>query len=419
MKNATRGTLCLILAIALLFCLLSCGGAPVDEGYDAAISFVIRQEAITYSDEFIETANNRFTEIAVHFIESYSGASLSAAQRQRVHAQFKKTFVPACLRVRVYQEELTLLLCELEGLIKEAEPGTTAFAAVYERLLYSIGSRRSGALLLELAKSFVSSKQKTAQERYEQYGYDWYREEAEELATLQNDLCTMGEEKFGAVVSMASLLASSAMQVGAPASDGRLALSDADIRFILEYHAGYVMSVGITEGEAQVFGRLISHLIPERSGTLLSAHLYALKTDGYFVEAARVIPHFAAFYASLTTALRRNGELGFGGDSAAAARALACALNDSNEELLSFLAVVDRYMSTASQRELNAIKQSDASDALARFLAEEHAMTDGELTATIQALSVSTSADAAKELQAAFVSRLIGVAPYVIFTLTE
>lgn len=418
-RHAIR-LICILISFSCCLGCISCGVKQEEEAYDPSIKFGIVQQSITYTDEFIDDANQRFTKIALEILKSYYATELTDAQKQKVDAQFKKNVIPVCLRARVYEDELKTILFELERMIEsKTQSGEELIIfEVYESLLYSVGSQKTGKIIFELSKVFIDYKAKDAHTKYEKYGYQWHLDNAKRYEELLNSVLGMGSEKFSALASMASVIASTALHIPEFEKDASAALSGDHFLLVLESHGAYFLDLNITEEDAEIFGSIVSELLPTHTSSLSGAHLYALKKTGYFSVAAKILPSFINLYSSFTLALSKNGEFDFEDSTSNQAKTLIRALLDCEEELVVFLAAVDTYAASNTTDELNAIKEQGYLLDATRFIEETVLCDNEELIASLRAFTLSDASNI-KPITDAIISRLIAVAPYIVFTFTR
>jgi hypothetical protein len=399
---------------------ISCDDLEENEEYDENIKFSIEQESIVYDTEFIEESNVIFTNFALKLITSYYKLKPTESQTQNIDAQYKKTFIPIFIKARIYEEELRAIITELERITNEdGMNNPEVIFDIYEKLLYSVGSQKTGIVAYELAKVFINSEKEQAYSRYEQYGYYWYFEDGERYSAIYDSLCEMGAEKFSAICSMASIIASTALYTPTVKQDSLFSLTNSDLLFVLEYHGSYFLDLNITEEEASTFGAIFSEIIPDGSHSLGDGILYALKGEGYFTNAAKIIPHFAKFYASLTSALRKRGEFDLNGDPDELVYSLLNALADCEAELTEFLDAAEIHMATSSESEISILREYGMLDEANTFLDGIEAIENEEFIARLKDISQNEPEALGEALANTAIARFTEFMPYIVFTLTR
>ena len=409
-KEILKRVICALLALSTLTTCISCVNTTTPEPeYKEDIKLDVIVESITYSDEFIENANVRFAKIACSMVESYLGVALDNKQKQSISSEFKKTIIPIAYRVRIYEEELDALLTSFENYI-ESEDNDFSALDLYDRCLYEIGSERSGKLAYEISLEFVERKKKDAKDKYDEYEYDWYLDDAERCAALLVSLEEMGEEKFVSIISMLSFL-TSLTKSSSRDKESAFELSSADLLCIMDYQGELFESSQLTEDDFSVFGALIQEIIPKKGNGLSSEMLYVLKNNEYFPTSFRCIPKIILLYADIAKALNDDGSLDVNGDSDDCARTIARAMLASESSLVELDIALKRYAVSTSASE---------KDVIDSFLNEEGATPKEiepiefeELVGQLHEISKVSSELPYEKLQSSLSSYLYAIAPYI------
>ena len=412
-KSNGRAT-CALLALLILLSCVSCtktNGSTPDYDEDQGLDII--PESITYSDEFIANANVRFANISCSLIESYIGAPLDDKQKQSVSYEFKKTVIPMTYRVRIYEDELDAILSSFEAYIEDDGNEAWSMLDLYERCLTEIGSTRSGKLTYEISLFIVERKEKNSREKYEEYQYDWYLEDAERCCALFDSLELMGEEKFVSIISMTSFL-TSLTRTERPNGESAFELTDADLLSILDHQGDLFLSQELSEDDFSTFGALIQELIPKKGDTLEASLLYVLKNNGYFPKALKAMPSIISLYAATAKRLNAEGKLKIDGDEDENARALASALLFSADSIYTLNDDLLEHAATASNSEKDAINAL-AKEEFASFTENTPAIDVKNLMDSLDEISKDNSLHPAEKLHDSIQSYLFGIAPFITF----
>lgn len=414
MKNRIiERTICAILATLILTSFTACHGptaevpkTETEPEYKEDIKLEVIVEPITYSDEFIENANVRFTNIACSLVESHMNVTLDNKQRQSINSEFKKTVVPIAYRVRIYEDELDAILTSFEDYVDNGGDALSILD-LYDRCLYEIGSERSGKLTYELSLKIIDRKEKDAREKYAEYDYDWYLEDAERCAELLISLREMGDQKFVSIISVISFLASLTRN---EIQDGESAfqLNGKDLIYIMEHQGELFEKNEFCEDDFSIFGALMQEMIPKKGDTLSAEMLYTLKNNEYFPTALRCMPKVISLYAAVTKALNNDDTLVADADADQVARAIAKAMLASEGAMDELDVALNSYAKSESRGEKEVI-DSFAGDDVEEIIPLNLMGLMDELSL----ISGDGSASAYDRLQDSLISYLYSIAPYI------
>lgn len=409
-KRITR-LLCALLIFLLLFSLLSCQSREGKVTYKENSHFEIVSEEITYSESFMEHANTRFTNLATIATEAYFDIHITETQKQHISESFTTTFLPIFYRIKIYEEELDRMLSAAEeniGADKVLSP-----LALYESALYNLGSRRSGMLFFELSLITVKDKEETARRRYLQYGEKRYLEDAERCAQLIASLSDMGEDRFIEALSATALITSTAFSLNRKNEENAFLLEDAELLYLLDRQAKGFLETCPTDAEWQTVGALINELIPLNASNLPYATMYALKNEGYFHHATRIMPSVLSLYASVAASLKEAATFSLNGEKAENTKAILSALKHSEQELRALDASLILYAKTDSERLKHAVEANAEQEELKSFLNAYTPIDCDQLLSTIRQASENEET----ALTSAVISYVAGVSPYLAFVL--
>lgn len=317
----------LLLLVILILNSAACTKSEKDIDYDPNLKLNITEKAVEYSDEDLADAKVRFTELSLSLIQSYSNINLNEKQKQKVSDAFDTTVIPIIYSTKIYKNELDTIFAELEkyadsdGIKNNTKP---ILFSIYEICSFVLGTERSGHLTYEASIKILESKANTALEKYEKYGYDFYKKDFDRCTLLALDLKEMGEEKLTDALSMISIVISTASSINKDSNENSFALTDAELLYILDKQGEILNSQCLTEDDWHIFGGLISEFIPNKNSSLNSATLYALKNytyeshndaavpngfykNFYFSTSMKVMPKIIALFADFTKALKTDG----------------------------------------------------------------------------------------------------------------
>ena len=410
-KSAFTRLLSALLIFIFIFSLVSCNGGENEIKYDPDRHLEIIKEDVTYSDAFIENANRRFTNIAVIIAEAYLDINLNDTQKQSISENFNTTLLPILYRIRIYEDELERLLSSAEENITKTE--IISPFSLYESALYSIGSKRSGILFLEISLMIIKNKETTARERYEQYGSERYLKDAEKYAALTASLTEMGEEKFINAFSAATFITSTAFSLNIKTEENAFLLEDAELLFLLDRQAKIFNENTLTDAEWQIIGALINELIPINATGLSYATLYALKNDGYFKSLTRIMPSALSLYASAAASLKEDAKFSLEAEERENEKAIISALLKSENEIRALDKALTDYAKTNSERLKAAVLANADQEAIEAFIKTYEPIGCDALLSILKEAEENENAIT----EDIFISYLTGFSPYIAFVL--
>jgi len=404
-----KGYIIFALLTALLACLCACG--EEEPYYEEGRRLLVTEGELSYGEGTVEEAAERFAALGAEFYSSFG----VTADRGELKTVFKNSVLPALYEAEIYGGELLPLLSAVEESDGEE---------IYYSILYSVGAKRTGALLYSLSERWLSGQERTALEKHERTGLAFYLDDASRFATLRRDLTEdMGKESFTAAVNLLGYAASlpRAMRAG----EGTPLLSAHELLFIADMQSEYFASAEISEEQWQILARLFTELTPPTTGSPMKAELYALKNSGYYMKAIKIMPSLISLYRAAVITARQEGRLDLSPDgelyespeAAYAARlpALLSALLENERELELFLATAEAELATSDSRELAAIKEMKLTEAYASFSAEVQSADRAALTEKM--LDARDGLCKPEELYATIRGYLFSIAPYLTFTL--
>ena len=413
----------LFTAISLLTVFISCSGNNETPKYDENRRLEISKTDIEYSDEFIGGAKTSFAKIYAKIISVSKGFELSNLERADIEAYFVNECVPMLYKVGVYEHELKNVLSDSSDYVSktEDEDAFTLLFSLYRILLQELEAQRSGKIAYELSVSYLENEIKDSYDRYEKYGYSFYLDQAKDYEELLLDVTqTLTEQRFISALSMSAFFTSSLSAISKSESEpieSPFSLSDTETTFIISEQGEYFLNLDLSENDWQIYARLLTLFRPKSYTTLTSAELYSLGNDGYFVNAASVMPSFITLYAAATRSLNDLGEYSSKASTDGNAKAALNAVF-ANEELLDdLLLAAELHLATKSDSELSAIKSLGRYEDFLSFEEGERKLTSLELKDALRTLMTSENEGVAEEIASLVRSYLFSLAPYATFAI--
>ena len=416
MKSILMRLVALILTLVVTtLCIGSCAdsGDQTPE-YDDEKQLTVDTVSISYSGDYIEKTNLRFGDVACAILEKFYGRELTPLHVQGIRMQFKKTFVPIFYRLRIDEKTLDSLLSSLEEYLEsgtERLDSLSVLRELYERAIGIIGSEKTGKIVYELVLSNIQSRANTAAARYEEYGYPWYREEAEQCFSLSNSLVELGERKFIEAIGSLSFLYTVLNEMSMAEEEGFL-LTETEMLYLVEYQAADMEKRGLSEDEWVIIGGIIDELLPEEAATARDALLYTLKNERFFTEALRACPTLISVYAKCAADLRRN-EVPLS-DTEALTTAILLSLTEG-DSLSSLTAKISDHAKTESAAQAALITKFGLTDGFNRFAEEYPAITDAALGERLSLAATLTGEEKLALAKESVISYLMGTAPYAAY----
>lgn len=412
-KVNIKKALCILLIIAMAPSLFACGGTKEEE-YIKGQHVEIVREKIEYSDTTLQREKERFIKIAITFIEKYYNTTLKGENRTKfsdnASQEFNKTIIPMLYRVRIYENELTQLFDSLEDYVNSAS--SISVVSIYELLIKTVGSTRSGKIAFELSTVAINARAKAAQDNYDEYEYAHQKEEVERCTEVYNGLLAMGEGKFVDAITMVTFFYSLSKSAQEKTENNAFALKDAELLRILSHQGDCFADIDISEDEWSVIGALYSEFIPKSFDNPRSEMLYILKNEHYFKESMKIMPEVAAFYASVAKAMDDRGEFSLNDDEVYQISAIIRAVVDSEEAFFALTASIEEHAATSTKKQEEAIKKTYTEDEILSFSKDYAAISSQELFDELQDITNQESINTS-DVKKLIVSYLYSVAPHV------
>lgn len=401
--------ICALLILIFLFNLASCSSE--EQTHDGKLE--ITEEGLAYSEEYTESVTQRLSDMLNKTTDEKLKAIVSMNKKEAL-AVFTGKILPKLCEIKVYEEELDEFFSSMETMLDTEDYSASKLTSLYESLLYTLGSTRTGILLHTVATEIISKKIATARDRYEKYGYSWYLDDIERCESLKADLTEMGEKHFSEIVSAAAFVIST-LRSASPTSDNALALSDAELLFILEHQGEEFLLNASDREDWQIVGRLITELIPKldfADSTAISI-LYALKQEAYFNSLMQSCTELFSLYASLTRNLRSEGKFSLSKSYSENERAICSALLSSQKELSELYTALHTSGSIDSDRLRRAVEECSDKEALDLFLSSHSPLTYEELKEELS--TCANGSGEFKGIEEIMLGTLYSVSPYLSF----
>lgn len=425
-----------LLFFALLFGFTSCNKEDETKNYIENQRVEIVEAEVEYTAADIAEAKEKFTSTAIALAESYLDINLNNKQKQSIESRFDTTVTPLLYDIKIYKNEFYEILTELDSYANSANPKNDAkplLLSVYEISLYVLGAERSGKLSYEIALEILKDKIETSNERFENYGYEFYKIDSARCSLIRSDLELMGEKKFSDALSMTSIVVSTLSALLKDGGENAFLLTDKELLFILNKQAEGIREHCLSNEEWQMFGGLISEMIPTKSSNLNSAAIYALKNytydapsdaetpegfykNYYFPSAMQVMPKIIALFADVSNALYNDGLFSINSTKEEKQIALANALSQCEESITELdLALTEFAKLGESDLKMPISTRSDP-EVLAEFMNTYSKIECSDLIDTVNEIKSGADISGAT-LENLLISYAFGLSPYLSFVL--
>ena len=410
-----KRALTLCLALVMLVGCISCTANKHD--YDPNRRLEVLSCDVQYSDAFKTQSADRFANLGAKAIKVYNSINLSQMQKEELQARFLTDMLPIFKSKKLTEEELDTLFCAYEELLQADERTSLAFlSSLYQTAVTVLGASRAGSLAFDHALLYLGKRAEECRARYEKYGYDFFLDDVKRYESLSDKLTSvLGEDKFVSASSMTMMILSLVSGHSMHPSSLGLSFGDSDFLYILAYQGRFFKRQAISAQEWQIFAELFSELIPEKQTSLLSAELYALRKDTYFVRAFAVMPALVSLYASLTDALFADGLWSLDGTIAENERALCRAFLCDEAALSACLTDFETHAATSSLSEEQALRAVALQSEYEEFLHRTPPIAREELIEGMRTIAEGGSGS----LTELFRAYAVGQMPYLVFALSR
>ena len=419
-KRLFLRAVCFLLALLMLTGLASCAKTPQPSA-PTGQRLEVERDDVQYGADFVQESAARIAQLTARFLFLSNGMQLSDANLQIIRERASSELLPACMRARLYPEELSAILSLAEEYCDSLESNDLApaarFAALcsfYARSVTAVGSERAGRLLYESTSLYLNAQTALCEQRYRDYGYAWYLEDAERYrAKVEMLQESIGAENFSHAVQVLLFVGSLAAGI-APNSAELSLLYDAELLLILRRQSGHFATLTLTGEQWAFMAELLSDAVPDKRDRVWSAELAVLFSQGRVDKMAATLPRLLTLYDAFTNALdeqdlamMREGEA-----TLAVCRVLAQCKQPLAELLQEFYSAA----SGASAQELAALSALGQRDAIEQFIVEHPAVTTDELIGAIESIALGITAP--EELEGLLCGWLCGAAPYMTFAIS-
>ncbi len=425
-----------LLFFALLFGFTSCDKEEETKDYIENKRVEIIEAEVEYTEADIAEAKDKFTSTAIALAESYLDVNLNNKQKQSIESRFDTTVLPLLYDIKIYKDEFYEILTELDGYANSESTkndATPLLLSVYEISLYVLGMDRSGKLAYNIALEILKDKIDTANERFENYGYEFYKIDSARCSLIRSDLELLGEKNFSDALSMTSIVISTLSALLRDGGENAFLLTDSELLFILNKQAESIKSHCLSNEEWQIFGGLISELIPAKSSDLNSAALYALKNyayeipsdaeipngfykNSYFASAMQAMPKIITLFTDVSNALYSDGLFSINSTVKEKQTALSKALAKCKESIVELdLALMSFAKLGESDLKIPVSTRSDP-EVLAKFMDTYSKVECADIIETVNKIEAGEDISGAT-LTNLLISYAFGLSPYLSFVL--
>lgn len=374
--------------VALLFSFTSCKKRgeeipPKDK------DLTVENETVEYTDEEI---NKAATDVADIFVEIASLLGYpfltSDAKRAEAFEIFKADIMPIILDVSVHKDELFLLIeCARECIAISVDENKNdnklrIISDIYTKFASVMNTDRLGVLVYELEMWWFNRCLTRAEERYDKYGYEFYREDIDHYTALIDEAKTVDSANFADALTVLMVMVS--MTLGAVDTDtGVMQISPGDIVTLMKKQSQRFLSMSVTEKEWQTVVKMCEEFIPSNEGASLRGKMiFVLGEEDFFSDLAVAIPELIVFYALVTASLtNRDIDMMENGTPYAPERVLCGKILENIEAFNSLLDSLEMAIPEASDACINAVNSYDKTG-YESFVAE-HIATRTELISGI------------------------------------
>ena len=430
MKKRIQAGLCLLLALCMLPWLAACAPTAVPEPQTQPQRLVVEETAPVYPPDFIARVSAEIADLVCRF-ERLNGAGVpSDAAREQKRVRVERDFLPVLFGAGLHPFEVDKLLEQgreclslLEGAEELASEQMTAeLCRFYQRAVAVIDSARVGEIVYGTALLYLNDRIAFCEERYRNYGQQWYLQEAElrraQLSALGAEL---DKERFADAVSVfaycGSLLAGILPE---GVDDGGEMVTDAFLLLMLRRQVMRFDQIDLTGEEWS----LVASILPQPTLTvtdpLLNAELSLLQREGRMTVSFEAMPELLTLYAACARALGASELAALRGEDQLDRTVTVCrVLSRCETETLAALHRLSELAAGESAEELALIEKAGETALYQAFLESCPALDAEEL---MQA--VTTVAESGDEGQIALLNRAVlgylrGAAPCFAYALSR
>ncbi len=413
--------LCLLLVFAALapgFSACAPAATPVPEGQRLSVT----AQAVGYSAEFASSIAARMVDPICRMIYLSGGPLLTDVERAALYDRLRGYFLPAAARASVMQEELEQLLVAAQvycTALEESEGAKArlfAFCDFYQHAVATVGTERTGQLLMYGATFYLNEQITVCESRYFEYGYEYLRQDAEKYRNRLTQMqAQLSADHFTDAASVFLLVGSFATGV-LPEEDSAALLYDGDILLVLQLQANKFANFDVSAEQWHLLIELLGDCRSKTPDTAGEAVWAALQETGDNARLAELMPALLALYAAVAshltpadiTTLRSEGA------ETEKSRVISRALVKSDATLAALLDAFETAAAALHTAEHErAVQAIGMSADCAAFLQETSPIDRAAFLARITACANGAEVD----VLAAVRAYLCGQAPYLAYAI--
>ena len=420
------------LSLWVLFATVSCttGGRTV--GDDSSLSatedqrLIVEEPSFSLTEQEQTEMSDRLTSLGTAIVRSAEGAVLNEEQQSRLREYCRTSVLPilsenrvTALECRQFCDAVEEFSAELSSENSQSGVSLSLFRALWQNGVSVLGSRRFGSIAYASLLLFADENIRKNAERYEKYGYEWYRDDAESARISRESFATeVGAEDFETICQIAYFSLSLTEQL--PESDDAL-FNDAELIRLLQKQTSDLAAQGITarqwELTVQLFCKVIpeSYLLPSSLTSVQKNEGRALLSADYPSALARSVPALVTLISAMTAQLTENDLAALRRDDADARTVLFCRLAACCEsELRVAIAALEENGMTALKQEKEAVQSAASYET---FCNEIQSAEAEDVIEAIRACAAEKTAGSVSALRQTWIGFSWKSAPYLTFAI--
>lgn len=417
---------CLFLCLLLLVPTFGCATKLTKPTY-LEKDLTVETIQVVYTADFVSETSAKLLELYCRILPLTGGPVLSPAEHEEVLQQIREHVLPMALGAKISTQEWDKLITYAEAYAAElsaaGDTPLSAYCRFYQRIVAVLGHERAGVLCYNGTALYLDYTAALFEERYQNYGYEWYLQDAlryrQRLATLYErlDAKTFGDATRVLVWLLS--FTSGALPVE-QSKDPSALIYDGEMLLILRMQAKEFAGLSLTHEDWQMIAELYGGLAPQNLDNAMDAELAALQEAGITPLLFGAMPELLSLYDALAQAMTEEEMALLRGDGTAAEKSIVlCRIFLRKEaELLTFLQQFELLAAsndgTAERRAIERIGLLSACDA---FLVETAPIDKNDLLNAIAARAAMQDGDGA--LRTATIAYLRGQMPYLAFALSS
>lgn len=365
-----------ILSLLLLFAAVSCsaGAKPSADDSDSSETeerrLIVEESPFSLTEAEQAEMSARLASLGATLVRAVEGLELNEEQKNDLQGFCRASILPILIENRVTASECDRFCAAVEAFSGEASSANTAngvsiplFRALWQNGVSVLGSSRFGSISYALLLLSADDHIRKNEERYEKYGYAWYRTDAETMKSLRASFVSeVGNDSFGTICEIVYFALSLTDQLP---DDNSALFNDAEVIRILQKQANDLALKRITDRQweltVQMFCKVIpeSYLLPNSLTAVQKKEGRALLSADYPSVLARSTPALVTLISAMTAQLTENDLSILRSDDMDARTVLFCGLAASCEsELRAAIAALGENGTTASEQEKKAVQSA-------------------------------------------------------------